>query len=368
MDKSFSLIKKYLFLAIFILVGLTLIFYSIQAIKKPVKIQEEHAAEPSGPVLVISPGSVGTRPNTSFDLNLNIDAKEERVTAADVTVSFDPNLVRLDSISKGDFLPVILKQGSYSNGIFKIVLGCDPYNPKSGSGTLATLHFTTLSEGRSRINFTSESQIAVVGQNNNALSSFSGMTLSVSNPITNKPSPSPIVTPSSAPTPTLTTTSIPTPTSWIPTNTPVVTQVIIPTALPTMTLIPKPTDNQIIRKGSIIRVYAAGTSYANVYPNMQLLVDDHVVLEAFNVKGNPYTRMFSVYTYESPEKLSPSQIKVAFINDKSRRNLIVSKINIDGIDYQTESRSVYTKYQDRSGCRSGYRRSEWLYCNGSFNY
>lgn len=55
---------------------------------------------------------------------------------------------------------------------------------------------------------------------------------------------------------------------------------------------------------------------------------------------------------------------------KEDRNLIVDKINIDGKDYQSEAATTYSlgSWAPSDGCKAGFKKSEWLHCNGYFEY
>ncbi len=107
---------------------------------------------------------------------------------------------------------------------------------------------------------------------------------------------------------------------------------------------------------------------------MNLQISGTIVSTWYNVNGNANTPSYKTYRYNSPTKVSASQIRVNFTNDaccsKGDRNLRVDKINIDGVDYQTEDPSVYSLgvWDSSSGCGPGYKPSEWLSCNGYFQY
>ncbi len=164
----------------------------------------------------------------------------------------------------------------------------------------------------------------------------------------------PTSTPTSSPTPTLTPTPSPSPT---------------PTVLPTAT--PAPTQ----QPQSLIKIYASGTALQGVYPTMQLVIDNHIVKTWTNV--SPTSQGYpKLYSYMSPTKVvSGTTIKVLFVNDDHLKgvgdiNLRVNKIIVDGKTYETESSTVYSigTWTPSEGCTNGYKKSEWLYCNGQFRY
>lgn len=125
---------------------------------------------------------------------------------------------------------------------------------------------------------------------------------------------------------------------------------------------------------SAISVFAAGTSASGVYPTIDLLVNDIVVATYNGVSGNTSNRTFVEYKYASPVNVAPNQVKVRFTNDArdstGDRNILVDKIRIDGVDYQSEASGVYGTgvWTQSAGCTSGNLSTEWLYCNGYFQY
>ncbi len=174
----------------------------------------------------------------------------------------------------------------------------------------------------------------------------------------NSPAPTTNSTPVPAtPAPTVKPTTAPTP---IPT--PVATPA--PTPKPTPTATPKP----ITTGGSVIKIYASGTYANRSYPIMNLWVNGTKV-KAFTV-----TNVLSGYAYSSQTKISKSQVRITYGNDyyggDGDRNLRVYKINIDGVDYLSADPSVYSVgvWTSTTGCTRGYFKSEWLYCNGYFQF
>lgn len=121
---------------------------------------------------------------------------------------------------------------------------------------------------------------------------------------------------------------------------------------------------------SQISIFAAGTPAFNDYPSVELLINDIKVQTFYWVAGNPYNREFVQLNYLHPDKVHPEQVSLRFINDATNafedRNLIIDRITIDGVEYQTESPSTYSTgtWSSDNGCQSGNKQSEWLHCNG----
>jgi hypothetical protein len=349
----------------------------------------------------MSPGINTKDLGESFNVDLYVDTKTERASASDITVTYNPAILRANSVTPGDFLPVVLKTGVISSGTITLALGVNPTDPKMGVGKLATINFTPIAYGSDTVNYMTSTELAVISQTGNFISSLTGTIVTVVAPtptptLTPIPSLTPLPTASPIPTATSIPTSTPIPSPTSPWSTPVPTEVLTSTPYPTNT--PHPTATSVPAtpmltitssplptsapptSGSVVVVYAAGTKAGKYpyYPNMKLIIKDHTVLQAMAVSGNPLLRQFVKYTYNSPVKVTPMQVRVSYTNDYSNRggdkrkredrNLMVDKIEIDGVAYETEASNVYTKYSRHTGCHSGFNKTEWLYCNGYFAY
>jgi len=185
-------------------------------------------------------------------------------------------------------------------------------------------------------------------------------------PSTNTPTPTVTLrpTPTSTPTPFPTNTPRPTPTS-----TPTPTSIIIPTLTNTPTPTPEQTEGN---NNSVLKIWAFGTPSGNVYPTMQLIINNRVVRTWYDVRPN-WFGFAKQYYYFSPQAIGPgSVVRVAFVNDANTdegdRNLKVNRINVDGTDYQSENMFSTGTWSRNGGCSDGYKHSAWLHCNGYFEY
>lgn len=313
--KLFHIINKYFVPVLEILTIIFLAYFTFSTLKKinkPMVIEDKKADETSaGPVLKITPNMIISKIGESFDINLILETNNLSVSAVDFAITYDPTVLRVNYVNPTTFLPVVLKAPVNNPGTVSMTLGSDPNLPKIGTDSLALINFTVINFGNVSINYTSNSRVDVVNQQDNVSTSLISANILV-----------------------------PTPTSSSP-------------------------------PGSIVKIYAAGGN-GKKSPDMDLVIDNKDVLTIKKVSGNMVNREFEVYTYNSPTKLSNDQIKIKLVTPSQKNNadkiLVVDKINIDGVDYQTEDDSVYTEYDKKEGCQSGYRKSEDLYCAGSFQY
>jgi hypothetical protein len=130
--------------------------------------------------------------------------------------------------------------------------------------------------------------------------------------------------------------------------------------------------------GSVIKIYATGTPANGVYPTMQLILNGRVAKTFTNVNGDPAVRPFTEYSYTIPVpvKITPDLVRISYTNDLrvgvgNDRNLFVDKINIDGVDYQSERSTTYSTGSwnfSQKSCIPGRYQTEALVCNGYFEY
>lgn len=139
--------------------------------------------------------------------------------------------------------------------------------------------------------------------------------------------------------------------------------------LPSTSPSPSPTTNPGVK--TTITISAAGTSALKVYPNMALKINNQIVKEWLDIRGNANLRTFNNYTYILDRQLNAGDtLQVAYTNDLGARNLRVDKIIVDGKIFETEAKTTFstgTKNSDGK-CLSRYAQSEWLECNGYFQY
>lgn len=128
--------------------------------------------------------------------NIAIDSKNKQTTAVIIEVTFPENILKLDSSNVTDFLPTVLIKPTSSAGKFLVTLGSTPTDPKPGSGILANLNFTTKSVGNAKIEFGSESAVAVIGLDTNALEKTLPGTVNISG---SSSTPTPLPSPTSTP-------------------------------------------------------------------------------------------------------------------------------------------------------------------------
>lgn len=274
-----------------------------------------------------------------------LDTNGQSFNAVQAEIAYPADLLGIVSI---DTASSVFKQDLVNFGAEgKISLVRGSFTPVTGNSLLiANVTFKALKPGNATLTFLDES--AVVNSNIDSLTAAPGLQF-----VIQASSPTPSATPSATATPT-------------------------PTAIPT----PTPSPTPPIVTGSRLAIYAAGTSANGVYPTLKLQIQNpktkkwEVKKTFTNVRGNPAGRVFVEYIYTHPTKLNLEQIRLVFTNDKylpkrdQDRNLVVDKIILDGVDYHTENSTTFSTgtWSSDTGCKNGYKSSEWLHCNGYFQF
>ena len=120
--------------------------------------------------------------------------------------------------------------------------------------------------------------------------------------------------------------------------------------------------------GSAITVFAAGESDTE---DFELQIDGVAVASWNNISSAPQG-----YSFTADTTITADQIRVAFVNaqfdpaNNIDENLIVDRIEIDGVIYQTEAATVFSTgtWLPADGIQPGFRQSEFLHNTGYFQY
>lgn len=157
----------------------------------------------TGPTLSMNPSTATKNVDETFPVGLVLQTGDETVSAAEIHVSFNPQVLEAVSVQAGSYLPVVLVQGSITNGQANITLGSEPTDPKQGTGIMATITFRAKSAGTSALAYTNATKVASIGKTTNTLSGSTGATIttSASTVPTATPVPGTTLTPTPSPTP-----------------------------------------------------------------------------------------------------------------------------------------------------------------------
>ncbi|NIT03515.1 hypothetical protein GTO10_01065 [Candidatus Saccharibacteria bacterium] len=186
----------------------------VYLVKKRQEIQLR--AAPST-VLSLEPAAETYGVDEVFTINVQIDTGTNIVAAADIDLSYDPQVLSAEDITSGTFFdsptqpPNELRKDLNTPG--KIYYSIGSLAPKQGSGTLASISFKGIAEGTSAVTFDDTSQVGDVAdpEGGNVLANtIPGSYLIAEGGIAGTPTETPTPTEGQEPTTTITPTGLPT--------------------------------------------------------------------------------------------------------------------------------------------------------------
>ena len=167
----------YLLFSLVIVVVIGAIGLSLYAVQQRQVFNTEAKGRPSNP---------GSGKKTSAPVQLYFKATDEfqlgnqtrvdvvmsnsvPVAAADVTVTFPSDVLRVVSVSPGSYLPNVLSGPKVGNGEIMLVAGSSVAAAAEGGGTIATITFETIAaaRGNTQIDFGTQTDVAGLGTDAN---------------------------------------------------------------------------------------------------------------------------------------------------------------------------------------------------------
>ena len=148
--------------------------------KQTTKATAQESEKELTTTLSVDPKESSVKEKTQETLSVNVNTGKDKIAALELHISFDPKLVKVESIAPGVFFEkasVIHKEIDNKAGTVVFVFGS--IEPKNGSGEAATLRLTTLSTGIAKVNLSSETEVAALGKTYNVVKEISGATLTV---------------------------------------------------------------------------------------------------------------------------------------------------------------------------------------------
>ncbi len=134
--------------------------------------------------LTLAPTTTTPAIGDSFDVGINIDTGANEVAGTELYISYDPTKLKANSVSLGTFFvspQVIGPTINTTNGtIFYSIYLPPGVVPKSGTGNLAVVNFTSLANGAANLNFTNDTIVVAVGEGGqNVLQNKNGATINI---------------------------------------------------------------------------------------------------------------------------------------------------------------------------------------------
>ena len=157
-------------LSIIFLVCFTLLSSSSNNVQRPQTSTKAGENQVTTTTLALSPDSLTLKSKTIVSVSVNIDTGGDKVAAVKLHISFDPKVVKVDSVTPSTFFTkssILHKEIDNKAGIAQLVVGS--IEPKSGNGELALVKITALKDGDPMLKISEESEVSAIGKTYNVL-------------------------------------------------------------------------------------------------------------------------------------------------------------------------------------------------------
>jgi hypothetical protein len=131
-----------------------------------------------GPSLTFDPSSLKLAVGKQASINLNFNPSGLSTAALTLSLSYDPNKVRIISFNGGSLFTNVLSSAKISSGVATISLAASPDSGgQTNSGTAAVLTIESLSSGKSEITFDSDTMAVTTDQEGNILKTLGQLSI-----------------------------------------------------------------------------------------------------------------------------------------------------------------------------------------------
>lgn len=133
-----------------------------------------------------SPTSTEVRPNNTFDVQVNVDAQTDQIAGADIYLTYDANLLEVQTITDGSYFPQVEDVPS-TGRLYLTGFVNTQGDYKTGAGTVATVTFKALAEGNTEITIdcdTTQTDTSKIVQNDTAVTNILDCSSLQSHPVT----------------------------------------------------------------------------------------------------------------------------------------------------------------------------------------
>ena len=157
-------------LSIIFLVCFTLLSSSSKPARESQPTQKAGENRVTTTILSLSPDSLSLKAKTALPVSVNINTGKDKVAAVKLVITFDPKIVKVDSVSPSTFFvksSILHKEIDNKTGIAQLVVGS--IEPKSGTGEVALVKITALKDGDPALKISKDSEASAIGKTYNVL-------------------------------------------------------------------------------------------------------------------------------------------------------------------------------------------------------
>lgn len=137
--------------------------------------------EASAATLSVSPATGVYSSGQTFTTSVVVNTQGQSINAAEGTISFNPNVLKVVSISKGSLFNLWTAEPAFSNSAGTVSFsGGNPTGYTGAGGTVLSITFRVAGSGSAKVSFSSGAVLAADGRGTNVLSSMNSGTYTIS--------------------------------------------------------------------------------------------------------------------------------------------------------------------------------------------
>ncbi len=131
--------------------------------------------------LSVAPATGVYSSGQTFTASVVVNTQGQSINAAEGTVSFNPSVLKVVSVSKGSLFNLWTAEPAFSNSAGTISFsGGNPTGYKGSAGTVLSVTFRVVGSGSAKVSFSSGAVLAADGRGTNVLSSMNSGTYTIS--------------------------------------------------------------------------------------------------------------------------------------------------------------------------------------------
>jgi hypothetical protein len=181
-----------------IAIGVILILLAGLGVGVYLVLQQQNLQEKAAPATTVSitPSSKTISVGDTTDFTVQMNTQTNTVSSVDLEITFNPQVISIESVTPGSFLPVVLSTPRIDSttGTIKGSFGVNASAPQQGTGIVATIKVKAKATGTSALSFGSGTRAAALSESTDVISVKTPASVSVTAASTNA-TPAPTSTP-----------------------------------------------------------------------------------------------------------------------------------------------------------------------------
>jgi hypothetical protein len=110
--------------------------------------------------LDFDPNSTTVAPNSSFTVDIDLEAGTQQVASTDIYILYDENYLEVEQVTAGSYFPLVQPNTETKGRLYIAGTVTTQGDYKTGTGTVATVSFKALQEGSTSMSFDCDESVS----------------------------------------------------------------------------------------------------------------------------------------------------------------------------------------------------------------